>query len=331
MKVVLFKEDFNRVTEFYFNIILTALGNLGYSPSPYDKCTLYNVFRIPKKDKVLVTGLRTFLYLYLTGHRNLVYWYQGVTPEENFLLFKKKWKYYVYSYIEKLSLKVVKHKIGVSTYIFKHFEKKYKIELKKSELFVMPCFNSIFNEENFSVPGKYEKNIFCYAGSTRAWQGIDKFLSLYAEIEKKYENVFLKIYSNDIYLVNQLAKETGIKNYMIDCVSPDQIDDALSDCKFGFIIRDDDIINNVATPTKFATYLANGIIPIYSSSIHSYRDLSSKYRFLCCVDNDIAIDNIMPYMNNNVDKEEIKKEYKKIFNDFYNTDSYIMKLIEFLK
>ena len=332
MKVLYFKEDLNGVTEYYYNIILAALSKLGYESERLEACTFKVAKDIPNKVLILATSLKAFFILYLTGHRNLIYWYQGVAPEENYVLLKKKWRYWLYSFLEKKSLKTVKYKIGVSKYLFEHYERKYNIKLNWDEIFIMPCFNSEFKEASFLIPNKYDNNVFCYAGSTRAWQGLDNILSLYAEIEKKRGEVFLKIYSRDIDEVKRLAREAGIKNYSVDCVPQEKIDEALSGCKFGFVIREDNVINNVATPTKLGTYLANGIIPIYSSAIHAYRDLADDYKYLCCVNNDnTAIDRIMSYMDKTISPEDINKEYHKLFDGYFNKGSYIKGLVEFLK
>ena len=330
MTVCYFKEDCRNVTEYYYNIIIDALKQRGVECKVLDKCDFKTARTISKDDYVLATTLKSFIILYLLGRRNFIYWYQGITPEEVFLMSGQKWKFYVNSFIEKLSLKTIKYKIGVSNYLFEHFEKKYKIKIDRSTVFIMPCFNSELNENSFKTPGKYEKNVFCYAGGTQAWQGFDVILRIYAEIEKLRDDVFLKIYSKDIDSAKRMIEAINIKNYSIDCVPQSEMDNALADCKFGFIIREDSIINNVATPTKLGTYLANGVVPIFSSTIYSFRDLANKYKYLCCVENKNAVDCIIRLLNENIKEEKVKEEYKDIFSSFYSKNNYITKLGLFL-
>lgn len=55
--------------------------------------------------------------------------------------------------------------------------------------------------------------------------------------------------------------------------------DTLRDVKFGFVLRDDIAVNNVATPTKLSSYLSAGVIPIYSSAL---KDFYEKTKFMHC-------------------------------------------------
>ena len=331
MTVYYFKEDCRNVTEYYYNVILDALKKRGVDCKVLDKCDFQTARLISKSDYVLATTLKSFIILYLSGRRHFIYWYQGITPEEVYLMSGQKWKYYVNSFIEKLSLKTIKYKIGVSKYLFEHFEEKYKVKIDWNSVFIMPCFNSELNENSFNTQGKYEKNIFCYAGGTQAWQGFDEILRIYAEIEKKRDDVFLKIYSKDIAAAKIMIEAAKLKHYSVDCVPQSEMDKALSDCKFGFIIREDNIINNVATPTKLGTYLANGVIPIFSSTVHSFRDLTDNYKYLCCVENGPEVANqIIAFMDNKFDAQDIYKEYERLFADYYNKDYYVNKLGSFL-
>ena len=331
MTVYYFKEDCRNVTEYYYGIILSAVRNKGIPCKELERCDFKTARTIPKEDYVLATTLKSFIILYLLGRRKFIYWYQGITPEENFLMFKSRWRYLLYSFLEKLSLKTVKYKIGVSEYQFEHFEEKYKIKIDMSTVFIMPCFNSELNEISFKTPEKYEKNVFCYAGGTQAWQGFDKILRIYAEIEKKRDDVFLKIYSKDIDSAKRMIEEVNLKHYSVGCVPQSQMDNALADCKFGFIIREDNIINNVATPTKLGTYLANGVIPIFSSSIKSFADLANVYQYLCCVDENNVISKIEDAISMNVDCKTIQQEYECVFNKFYNKEEYVKQLMLFFK
>lgn len=326
MTVYYFKEDCRNVTEYYYNIILDALKMRGVECKVLDKCVFKTARTISKNDYVLVTTLKSFIILYLLGRKNYIYWYQGITPEENYMMFKSKWRYNIYSYLEKLSLKVVKHKIGVSKYLFEHFEQKYQISIKANDVFVMPCFNSNLNKKSFYTPNKYTNNIFCYAGGIQVWQGFDAILRIYGEIERKHDDVFLKIYSKDVEAAKKAIEDAHLKNYMVDCVPQSEIDKALADCKFGFIIREDDIINNVATPTKLATYIGNGVIPIFTSTIKSYSDLAKQYRYLCCVNEDDVISKIEKIITTPIVPEDLLSEYSQLFDDYYNREKYIQKL-----
>ncbi|MFH4294131.1 hypothetical protein WAJ58_23570, partial [Acinetobacter baumannii] len=66
----------------------------------------------------------------------------------------------------------------------------------------------------------------------------------------------------------------------IKYVSLENLDTELLKYKYGFLIRENHIVNNVATPTKMNSYLANGIIPIYLSFIDHFKVNFNEYDFI---------------------------------------------------
>ncbi len=330
MKVVYFEKDIRNVTGFYYSIITSALEHNNVDLQKRNVASIKNLISVKRKDYALITDLRDFAKLYLLGHRRFIFWYQGVTPEEVYLMSGSKIRYSIFSFFEKLSLKAIKYKIGVSNYLFKHFEEKYNISLKDGSYFIMPCFNNLLNKDSFYKEGKYENNIFCYAGGTAVWQGFDEMVRIYGEIEKKHPNVFFRIYSKEYDRAKEIISKYKIKNYSVESLPPTEVDQALSSCKFGFIIRENNVINNVATPTKFGTYIGNGVIPIYTPAIKAFEDLSKEFKFLCCSTIDEIVNNVDDYLDTSVAADDVFNEYSRIFEKYYNRENYIERLSAYL-
>ena len=122
-----------------------------------------------------------------------------------------------------------------------------------------------------------------------------------------------------------ILKKTGIKNYEIDFVPLETLAEKLKSMKYGFVIREDTIVNRVATPTKFSNYLANGIIPIYSSCLKSFADFD-KDNSLGVIFNG-NIDNVIRHMQTELSAEEIYSKCKNAFNVYYNIERYIEKIL----
>lgn len=327
MTVYFFKDDMRNVTEFYYKVILEALSQNGIEIIPIQSCSFASARKIPHNSYILATTLKAFIALYLTGHRNFIFWYQGISPEEIYMMKGSKVRYWVDTFVEKLSLRKVRYKIGVSKYLFRHFEEKYKIQIDPKGVFIMPCYNSLLNLKSFYTPNKYENNVFCYAGGMQPWQGFEDIVKLYKQIEGIRPDVYLKVYSKDIERAKKIIDQANLKHYSIDCVPQEQMDAELSGCKFGFIIREDNVINNVATPTKLATYLGNGVIPIYSSTVWSFRDLASQSDFICCLDRDSKdLEKIVAFVDRKISPDDILADYTKLFEGYYNREKYIAEL-----
>ncbi|HCH8014075.1 TPA: hypothetical protein NJW72_003719, partial [Acinetobacter baumannii] len=119
-----------------------------------------------------------------------------------------------------------------------------------------------------------------YAGSLATWQCVDKTLELYSLIERVLPNASLTLLTKEKELAETMINNYKIKNYSIKYVSLENLDTELLKYKYGFLIRENHIVNNVATPTKMNSYLANGIIPIYSSFIDDFKVNFNEYDFI---------------------------------------------------
>lgn len=330
-KVYYFEKDVRNVTEVYYGIIISSLKKNGATVESLLKFDFFSRCPAKKEDYFIVTGFLTFLIVYLRGYRNFIIWFQGIAPEEVFLITKSKLKLYLFAVLEKMALKKCKYKIGVSKYQFQHFEEKYKIYLNPEDVFIMPCFNSVFNSELFHREEKYKKDIFCYAGGMQAWQGVDEILKLYAEIEKRNPKAFLKILSKELDVAKEKLNKYNIINYSLDSVPQERVSSELAVCKYGFIIREDIIINNVATPTKLAAYVGNGIIPIFTSAVHFYRDLAKEYKYLCCIDNPTDVEPILRLMEEPIIPKDLEREYKRLFENHFSTTKYVESMTVFFR
>lgn len=309
-----FKKDVRIVTGYYYNIILNGLKLNGNKVCEIESHNSPEVKKLPKDTYFLITSFDTFVYLFFKGFRNFIYWYQGIVPEEDFLRTRSKLRRLAFSLAEKFSLKKVKFPICVSKYQVEFYEKKYHLNLKHA--FVMPCFNSEFNRDNFYLSDKYEHNVFCYAGGIQAYQGFNLILDTYKEIEEKYPNTFLKIYTFDLEKAKKIIKTYDIKNFSVESVPQSEVDDVLAKCKFGFLIRDNNMINQVATPTKLANYLGNGVVPIFTDTIKAYADIAKEYEHLYCfgdTDKDIVIDKAL---HDVIAPDDLEKEYRNVMDKF---------------
>lgn len=324
-----FKKDVRVVTGYYYGIIIEGLKQNGFSVYELDSHNSPKVKTLNKEVYFLITSFDTFVYLYFRGFRNFIYWYQGIVPEEDYLRTKSKFRHFVFSIVEKFSLKKIKYPICVSKYQVQFYEEKYHLNLKRA--FVMPCFNGDFNSEHFYISDKYKKNVFCYAGGIQGYQGFNLILETYKEIEDKYKNTFLKIYSFDLEKAKSIINQYNIKNYSVEKVPQSEVDTVLSKCKFGFLIRDNNVINQVATPTKLANYLGNGVIPIFTDTIKAYADIADECEHLYCFSTDNKQDVIERALTAIINPSELEKEYKKVMDNYFNPIKYANKLAQYFK
>ena len=80
---------------------------------------------------------------------------------------------------------------------------------------------------------------------------------------------------------NNLIEEHNIKTAYVKYVDLRDLNNELLKYKYGFLLRRDNLVNNVATPTKMNSYLACGLIPIFTDAITDYKDqINLKFRLI---------------------------------------------------
>lgn len=107
-----------------------------------------------------------------------------------------------------------------------------------------------------------ERLCYVYVGGVDYWQNLDKILLKFDSINKENQRkFFFIILTNNKQWVFDFCHKNGIKldNFYIDSLPYDKVPLYLNAADFGVIIRNDDLINFVASPTKINEYLACGL------------------------------------------------------------------------
>ena len=208
------------------------------------------------------------LFLKLIKQYKIIYDYRGAVPEESFLKNKNLPKYYFLKFIDRLPAYFSEEVHCVSEYFKNYLFQNYK----KREYIVIPC---LVNEMNFPI--KEEKNVikFIYVGGLSVWQKFEEILKLFSLIENEISST-LTIVTPDTLNAKMLVENQNIRNYRIVSGDAEVVKNELKDSDFGFLLRDNIIVNNVASPVKFLEYISNGVVPILTEGIGDYSNLVSN-------------------------------------------------------
>ena len=97
--------------------------------------------------------------------------------------------------------------------------------------------------------------------------------------------------------------------------------------KYGFLIRDNDPVNNVATPTKMSSYLASGVIPVFSDVIGDFKNVLSNNVYTVALDEKMnGLDRLYELEAKGFKAEDIADSFKSVFDTYYNEDQYVLEL-----
>ncbi|MFC7347701.1 hypothetical protein ACFQO9_13330 [Chryseobacterium zhengzhouense] len=324
------KGDRHDATIHYIEIIKKSLLNFGVKVEIIETVKEID----SKKNIIVVVNAKAHLKVLLKNpFIKVICWYQGIMPEEIFINYHKRdksLKIALWTIFEFVSLKLNFFSIFVSNKMKRHYELKYRVNFN-NRFYVMPCFNLDIDEKAFKYPNKFTNPTFLYAGTMSDWQCIDQMLILYSEIESRLPNSKLFLFTPDKKRAKEYIKKYRIENVLIDYKPYKELSQEIKKYKYGFIIREDIEMNRVATPTKMNTYLANGIIPIFSNCIDSFKENLSNLKFKIVLDNNVDSKFLLEKLNEFESNEELQNS---IYNDFlvnafesyYNNKFHIKEL-----
>lgn len=318
LKICIIRTQYERVTKHNFDVFARLFAECGFEVT--ETFSQKEMFR-EKYDYYLASDLTTAWKLIRRGKR-FFYWMQGIAPEESRMAGKPGYHFLVWSFLEKKIVRKTLRLFTVSREMIRHLEKKYRVDLShKSSVF--PCYNTTLHKDSFFSENKYENNVFVYAGGLSPWQCFDEIVDVYKSVEERHPDVSLLLLARDRERAEATAKEKSVKNYLIDYVSESELDARLAVAKFGFIIRRDDPVNNVATPTKISSYLSNGIIPIFTSAIKDFTAQTEGKKYVLRYDDESFSDRLEELLAEKIDPNGIYEEYRTFFEEYYNDGKYL--------
>ncbi len=312
------------VTDKYLELIGKALGSLDQSVVYTND--LSDAFKMDKEEIIVVARIVEAYRLVRRGYKRVIMWFQGIEPEESYMAHHSKVRYWVLNHMEKKVLKYAFFCVFVSNEMIRHYKIKYGFHKEDKHFYIMPCQNTRLHPEAFEEQEKYKKNIFAYIGSMAVWQRFEDTVIAYKKLEESgIEDSEFRVYTAEKEVAKKLLLKHEVKNYHIDYVKNEDLPKELSLVKYGFILREDNAVNRVATPTKISTYLSCGLIPIYSMCLVDFDEMAKKMKYCICAENGI-MEKVIEWNKFSIDKESIYNEYKSIFDKYYNEEMHMERL-----
>lgn len=322
-KFLLEEKDLFDATIFYTSIISDAISKIG------EKVEYINtISQIENGDIVFVINIWAAQKAWST-HKNIkvIIWFQGIAPEESVLSsnsyidkFKSivKLRYFEYKTLHKSTFNFF-----VSRAMVDHYKRIYNY--RKDNYFIMPCFNQELDLSSFN-DSKYSRPSFVYTGNLAAWQCFEPMVKLFSIIKKELPYATLSVYTKDQEKAKAILSKYDVKAD-IKYVPFQVLSQEIRQYKYGFIIREDIEINRVATPTKMNSYMACGIIPIYTNVVGAFKEYLSDLRFAIPLDViGNGIQKLYDIENDSVSAKDVLHEYDNIFGKYYNRTKYVNEI-----
>ena len=266
-------------------------------------------FSIRKQKYIVCSDIWQVLvtWFYLIGSKKkIIYWIQGSIAEESYLKHGSLVRFCILKIFERLCLLFSDGYIYVSPYMKDTYSK--SIFTKGKPYLVFPCISDL----KFTGESK-EPNSFCYLGGMSKWQNFPQIVSMMNVIcEKKPGSVF-RIATNDteecLKVISEVASNC-LRNSIsvVSLSSKIEIENFFFFCEFGFLIRDDILVNQVASPIKLAEYLSCGVTVIITPAIRSYASILNQAGIVISSTDDLQKVNLISNFS------EAIKMYEKYFS-----------------
>ena len=191
----------------------------------------------------------------------------GITTSKRILSIVRK--------VESRAVRQSDQRLSVSTPLIEYWNKTYHYQDEKHV--VIPCtynstsFQDIFSDEERSIKRSSlgylpDDIVLVFSGSSSGWQSFqmaDEFLFSLMSADQRVKVLVLT--NKDI---SDLRVSNLFKNrFKTDWLPEDKVKDVLSCCDYGLLLREPSLTNRVASPVKFAEYLAAGLKVIISEGI----------------------------------------------------------------
>jgi len=217
----------------------------------------------------------------------------GVVPEE-FSLQGEEFLSQYYNSVEKKIVSRVDYIIVVTNAMRVHIENKYP-GMFNGQFITLPIFQEqLLKPSKESV--KSEFPVIVYAGGLQKWQQVPKMISA---IEETISFNHYRFFCPEPEKVKEMLspRVRDSKSIIIGTKKPSELINEYQHCHYGFILREEILVNKVACPTKLIEYLANGIIPLVDSeNIGDFLSLGMKFIHLC------------ELLNHNLPEESLRQE-----------------------
>lgn len=248
----------------------------------------WRILKIISSHKYIYThsvyNLRLFWFflMFFKKDKQIILDVHGIVPEEIKYFYKEKISYLYFSFVEKYIFKKIKYAVFVTNAMHDHYESKYqKLSLRYTPLIYYIIPNKLKDVSlasyDFNKKSKFVTNIL-YSGGVQPWQNIDLMLDTIKLNQN--ENLKYHIFTPDVDIIKAKVKTRNINDHLISVESrePEELWKEYLLADYAFILRDDNLINKVACPTKLTEYLYYGIIPIVlSPNIGDFNMLGYQY------------------------------------------------------
>jgi hypothetical protein len=147
------------------------------------------------------------------------------------------------------------HLIAVSDRMAAFYKTKYA---PRGSFYTLPIF-STQQRLPLDKPNASGPLTIVYSGGTQIWQNVSLMVATISETFHKYSYL---VVTPHVEVFESMLEPDVRKKITIVSVPKNEVAKYYAQADFGFVLRDDNIVNAVSCPTKIIEYIQNGIVPV---------------------------------------------------------------------
>ena len=242
---------------------------------------------------------------------------------------------------EKLLVKNSDGVICVSNALRDYYFSKFQIEKKRQKYLIVPgaaSTNLFYFDEKLRKETreklKYRTSdlVIVYSGALiQKWEIPEDVFSFVKNLKARNEYIFFLIITPDVEFAKKYSHNYNMDEYTIILNSQfDEVNRYLNAADIALLLREDILMNNVASPTKFAEYLLSGLPTIISKGVYDFADTIHNTNYGLVLENyqqvenqefykifnlvNLKRDDIASWAKENLSKEKFINEYINFFD-----------------
>jgi len=208
----------------------------------------------------------------------IIYDFRGLVSEESYMRNGSSFKRNILRFMERF---VYKNACIIHT-VSNSFDHYLKNKYPAREVTIIPC--CVGGPPVVRKSKAPEIFRFVYLGSLAHWQHFEETIIYFKKIQESINNVNLTVLTSEITKASEILIKHKITDFTVKTIEYEKVKLELSNYHFGFLFRDDSIVNKVASPIKFLEYIEAGVIPIVTRHVGDFSDIVYKERVGVIVD-----------------------------------------------
>lgn len=177
--------------------------------------------------------------------------------------------------IEKRALNESDCAIAVSEALVNYWKREFAYQSGKHV--VIPCtLPSAYRAQEKRESGPARVRIV-FSGGTGKWQSLEllsEILLPYFETHPETELLMLTSHVPDSFVLKRKFPD----RVLVKWVKEEQVSAELATCDYGWLVREENVTNEVASPVKFAEYLAAGLSVLISPKIGDFSSFVAQHQ-----------------------------------------------------